>query len=169
MDVFSGYGMSGDLPDPDHRPRPRALPDADAKRPSASAPAIRSRWWTSAPWMATCSTWTATARPPARSWCAPVADQGYLQPAGLRKTCGPAATCTPATSAPIDPRGMLTVTDRLKDVIKTGGEWVSSLELETSSPSTRRSMKWRWSASRTTNGVKSAGDGRLKAGWRSGR
>jgi len=25
---------------------------------------------------------------------------------------------------------MLTVTDRLKDVIKTGGEWVSSLELE---------------------------------------
>ena len=30
----------------------------------------------------------------------------------------------------IDPRGMLTVTDRLKDVIKTGGEWVSSLELE---------------------------------------
>ncbi len=30
----------------------------------------------------------------------------------------------------IDQRGMLTVTDRLKDVIKTGGEWVSSLELE---------------------------------------
>ncbi|MCK6388203.1 MAG: fatty acid--CoA ligase, partial [Zoogloea sp.] len=30
----------------------------------------------------------------------------------------------------IDPRGMLTVTDRLKDVIKTGGEWVSSLGLE---------------------------------------
>ena len=30
----------------------------------------------------------------------------------------------------IDSRGMLTVTDRLKDVIKTGGEWVSSLELE---------------------------------------
>ena len=30
----------------------------------------------------------------------------------------------------IDPRGVLTVTDRLKDVIKTGGEWVSSLELE---------------------------------------
>ncbi|MFT3760561.1 fatty acid--CoA ligase [Thauera sp.] len=30
----------------------------------------------------------------------------------------------------IDPRGCLQVTDRLKDVIKTGGEWVSSLELE---------------------------------------
>lgn len=30
----------------------------------------------------------------------------------------------------IDKNGMLQVTDRLKDVIKTGGEWVSSLELE---------------------------------------
>jgi len=30
----------------------------------------------------------------------------------------------------IDERGCLQVTDRLKDVIKTGGEWVSSLELE---------------------------------------
>ena len=28
-------------------------------------------------------------------------------------------------------KGMLQVTDRLKDVIKTGGEWVSSLEIET--------------------------------------
>lgn len=30
----------------------------------------------------------------------------------------------------IDPEGYLQVTDRIKDVIKTGGEWVSSLELE---------------------------------------
>jgi len=30
----------------------------------------------------------------------------------------------------IDPEGYLQVTDRVKDVIKTGGEWVSSLQLE---------------------------------------
>ena len=30
----------------------------------------------------------------------------------------------------IDPAGYLQITDRLKDVIKSGGEWVSSLELE---------------------------------------
>lgn len=30
----------------------------------------------------------------------------------------------------IDPHGYLLITDRLKDVIKTGGEWVSSLQLE---------------------------------------
>src|SRR5919202_1859039 len=30
----------------------------------------------------------------------------------------------------IDPQGYLQVTDRIKDVIKTGGEWVSSQEIE---------------------------------------
>ncbi|MDN0075293.1 fatty acid--CoA ligase [Crenobacter sp. SG2303] len=30
----------------------------------------------------------------------------------------------------IDPRGYLQITDRIKDVIKTGGEWVSSIEVE---------------------------------------
>jgi fatty-acyl-CoA synthase len=30
----------------------------------------------------------------------------------------------------IDPRGYVTLTDRAKDVIKSGGEWISSVELE---------------------------------------
>lgn len=30
----------------------------------------------------------------------------------------------------IDPQGYLQITDRIKDVIKSGGEWVSSLDLE---------------------------------------
>jgi fatty-acyl-CoA synthase len=32
--------------------------------------------------------------------------------------------------ATIDPRGFMQITDRTKDVIKTGGEWVSSVDLE---------------------------------------
>ena len=32
--------------------------------------------------------------------------------------------------ATIDPRGYLAITDRTKDVIKSGGEWISSIELE---------------------------------------
>ena len=31
----------------------------------------------------------------------------------------------------IDPRGFVQITDRSKDVIKSGGEWISSVELET--------------------------------------
>jgi fatty-acyl-CoA synthase len=32
--------------------------------------------------------------------------------------------------AKIDPKGFLTITDRSKDLIKSGGEWISSIELE---------------------------------------
>jgi acyl-CoA synthetase (AMP-forming)/AMP-acid ligase II len=32
--------------------------------------------------------------------------------------------------ATIDPQGYMTITDRSKDVIKTGGEWISSIDLE---------------------------------------
>jgi fatty-acyl-CoA synthase len=32
--------------------------------------------------------------------------------------------------ASIDPEGHLHITDRLKDIIKSGGEWISSIELE---------------------------------------
>ena len=33
--------------------------------------------------------------------------------------------------ATIDPDGYLEITDRTKDVVKSGGEWISSLEVET--------------------------------------
>ena len=32
--------------------------------------------------------------------------------------------------ATIDPRGNVAITDRTKDVIKSGGEWISSIEVE---------------------------------------
>ena len=40
------------------------------------------------------------------------------------------AGCAPATSARSTPDGFLRLTDRAKDVIKSGGEWISSVELE---------------------------------------
>ena len=46
------------------------------------------------------------------------------------RSCGAAAGCTRATSASIDAEGYLKIVDRIKDVVKTGGEWVSSLDIE---------------------------------------
>jgi fatty-acyl-CoA synthase len=33
--------------------------------------------------------------------------------------------------ASLDSMGVIEIRDRIKDVIKTGGEWISSLDLET--------------------------------------
>ena len=43
---------------------------------------------------------------------------------------GRAVICIPTTSRMSIPRGYVQITDRIKDVIKTGGEWVSSLDVE---------------------------------------
>ena len=40
------------------------------------------------------------------------------------------AGCAPATSASIDELGYIRLSDRAKDVIKSGGEWISSVDLE---------------------------------------
>ena len=53
-----------------------------------------------------------------------------LQGRGRRAAHAPTAGSRPATSAPIDADGYLQITDRSKDVIKSGGEWISSIELE---------------------------------------
>ena len=42
----------------------------------------------------------------------------------------PTAGSRPATSRSIHPNGFLQITDRAKDVIKSGGEWISSVDLE---------------------------------------
>ena len=55
--------------------------------------------------------------------------------------------------ATIDPGGYMQITDRAKDVIKSGGEWISSIEIETSPSVIRKSPKPPSSASRTRNGT----------------
>ena len=57
---------------------------------------------------------------------------------------------TPATSPRIHPDGTMQITDRSKDVIKSGGEWISSIELENAAvgcPGRRRGGGDRHSAS----------------------
>ncbi len=53
----------------------------------------------------------------------------YLGDDGARRR-STTAGCAPATSARSRADGYLTLTDRTKDVIKSGGEWISSVALE---------------------------------------
>ncbi len=56
--------------------------------------------------------------------------QGYFKDPERTKDLWPDGWLHGGDIGYIDPEGYLQITDRLKDVIKTGGEWISSLELE---------------------------------------
>ena len=61
---------------------------------------------------------------------APWLTQGYLDNPQASETLWAGGYLHTQDMANIDEEGYVQITDRLKDVIKTGGEWVSSLELE---------------------------------------
>ncbi|QCP53154.1 fatty acid--CoA ligase [Trinickia violacea] len=61
---------------------------------------------------------------------APWLTQGYLNNPDASETLWAGGYLHTQDIAQIDPTGNLQITDRLKDVIKSGGEWVSSLEIE---------------------------------------
>jgi fatty-acyl-CoA synthase len=61
---------------------------------------------------------------------APWLTQGYLNNPQASEALWAGGYLHTQDIAHIDEQGYLQITDRLKDVIKTGGEWVSSLELE---------------------------------------
>ena len=61
---------------------------------------------------------------------APWLTQGYLKDPKNSETLWRGGYLHTGDIGTIDEEGYLKITDRLKDVIKTGGEWISSLELE---------------------------------------
>jgi fatty-acyl-CoA synthase len=61
---------------------------------------------------------------------APWLTQGYLKNADASEQLWAGGWLRTQDVGQIDDDGNLQVTDRIKDVIKTGGEWISSLELE---------------------------------------
>ncbi|WP_206997798.1 fatty acid--CoA ligase [Trinickia mobilis] len=61
---------------------------------------------------------------------APWLTQGYLNNAEASQQLWAGGYLHTQDIANIDPAGNIQITDRLKDVIKSGGEWVSSLEIE---------------------------------------
>ena len=61
---------------------------------------------------------------------APWLTQGYLHSADASEQLWAGGYLHTSDIGLINRRGYLQITDRLKDVIKTGGEWVSSLDVE---------------------------------------
>jgi fatty-acyl-CoA synthase len=61
---------------------------------------------------------------------APWLTQGYYRNPGASEELWAGGYLHTQDMASIDGEGYVQVTDRIKDVIKTGGEWISSLELE---------------------------------------
>ncbi len=131
MDVFTGYGMSETCPLLTIAHVREAMPDVDAQ----AAERIKTGY--SLP-LVDLRTVDAEMIDAARDGKdsgeivvrAPWLTQGYLHNPQASEDLWAGGYLHTGDIGVIDPRGMLTVTDRLKDVIKTGGEWVSSLELE---------------------------------------
>ncbi len=61
---------------------------------------------------------------------APALTQGYFKNAETSEALWSNGYLHTGDIGHLDPRGYLKITDRLKDVIKSGGEWISSLTLE---------------------------------------
>jgi fatty-acyl-CoA synthase len=131
MDVFTGYGMSETCPLLTIAHVREAMPDADAEaaeriKTGYSLPLVDLRT-VDAEMLDAARDGKATGEIVVR---APWLTQGYLHNPAASEELWESGYLHTGDIGSIDPRGMLTVTDRLKDVIKTGGEWVSSLELE---------------------------------------
>jgi fatty-acyl-CoA synthase len=131
MDVFSGYGMSETCPILTIAHVRSALPDVDAEaaeriRTGYPIPLVDLRT-VDGDMLDVSRDGKATGEIVVRT---PWLTQGYLHNPAASEDLWAGGYLHTGDIGAIDPRGMLTVTDRLKDVIKTGGEWVSSLELE---------------------------------------
>ena len=131
MDVFSGYGMSETCPILTIAHVRGALPDADAEaaeriRTGYPIPLVDLRT-VDGDMLDVDRDGKATGEIVVRT---PWLTQGYLHNPPASEDLWAGGYLHTGDIGTLDPRGMLTVTDRLKDVIKTGGEWVSSLALE---------------------------------------
>ena len=71
-----------------------------------------------------------TASRPARSRCAAPGSRPTTTTIRRAPRSSTTAGCAPATSPRSTQRGFIRITDRAKDLIKSGGEWISSVELE---------------------------------------
>ncbi len=133
VDVFAGYGMSETCPILTLARVPAELADADADRQADER--IRTGYPVPLVDLHTVDGSMVDTPRDGKSAGeivvrAPWLTQGYLHNPEASDVLWEGGYLHTGDIGVIDPRGCVQVTDRLKDVIKTGGEWVSSLELE---------------------------------------
>jgi fatty-acyl-CoA synthase len=133
IDVFAGYGMSETCPvmtlahlPPDWQASDLAEDAATRGRAGRAIPLVELRIVDPDGASLPCdgkSAGEVVAR-------APWLTQGYFRNANASAELWSGGYLHTGDIGTIDERGWLQITDRAKDVIKTGGEWVSSLEIE---------------------------------------
>ena len=132
MRIFQAWGMTETSPVATYsRPEEHARARRRLLGRARQAGQCRCRGW-SQRWSATTATRSrGTGSPPARSRCAGPWIAGALLRRRLRRgQSSTPAGCAPATSPRWTRARFVQITDRSKDVIKSGGEWISSVELE---------------------------------------
>ena len=133
IDIFTGYGMSETCP----ILTLAQLTTAELSRPEAEQVALRAKTGRSIPLVDLRIVdaemfdlphdGQATGELVVR---APWLTQGYLKNAAASEELWAGQYLHTSDIGHIDPAGHVQITDRIKDVIKTGGEWTSSLQLE---------------------------------------
>jgi fatty-acyl-CoA synthase len=129
--ICQGWGMTETSPVASTVALPYDLADADedTRWDFQATAGIRSRSSRSA-----CGPATKTCRGTARRWassrCAGRGSPRVLRRARVAPTAGRRRLVPTGDIVSIHPRGFIQIKDRSKDVIKSGGEWISSVELE---------------------------------------
>ena len=133
IDAFTGYGMSETCP----ILTVAFLPDAALDGPSADQAALRTLTGLPLPLVDIRVQGQDGAELPRDGRSvgevvvrSPWLTQGYLHDAEASATLWQGGVLHTGDIGHINPEGWLQVTDRIKDVIKTGGEWTSSLQIE---------------------------------------
>ena len=134
IDIFAGYGMSETCPILTLGQVRSPMLDGRVRSGNSnrgSRPDCRSRWSTCAPSITEMNDVPQRRRTHRRDRRArALAHAGYLQDPEASEQLWAGGYLHTKDIGKIDADGYLQITDRLKDVIKTGGEWISSLEIE---------------------------------------
>jgi len=132
MHMYTGYGMSetGPLLTATHlKPGTWNCPQ-NSRPPSASRLALPFPWWMCRSWMRTATNSPGRRSPGRSGHPRTLADVRLPENPEKSEELWAGGWLHTGDVASIEPDNTLVIKDRIKDVIKTGGEWISSLDLE---------------------------------------